>query len=486
MNVGVNYRSVIAGIGWILCRSAVLLGYAFLVARPLEPSGYSGSQILLMFFSPVVLGGWVYFAVRGMMHIWSGLTRYTLDDLELIARTPLWSRVVRWSSVASFVLPPATFPRAPEKLVLLAGDGRRLKLPLPRIRSAGAEPLLLSSVPGLSAHSLDSVRDPEPRTNSILRTRWRLYGAELPALYGILILFLLFTLGGLAFSWDFVNYLRISRRHFTATGLITEITKEDSGKDERVWTRVQYVASNGQTVRLHRKVLVSFADKFKKGDEVQVDYLPGNPRVGRIPGWDMDGRMWVYLLLTAPLVFVMYRATRVSLAKWLRPLRDRLAWVAKGQTGRFGFSGANLAELYVILPDRHRGTFILKPPSASQKKPGLWAWSRWFRRAGIEGRAAEGKFLILNPDQSRRMLSRVGGGNPFPGDYMVLDTAGAEDAEKILHERLANPNTPANEPATDHIVLSCIDNVVGPVTEQRWSPPSRRGSLTACAGSMVE
>ncbi len=438
--------------------------FGWLVAIPHEPSGRTGDQILLLLFAPAFAGSFLYFASRGLRRIRDGLTRFDVTERDITVRETFRTRVIRWSSVRGFLIPAARFPNRPQILVLLLDQNRRVTLPLERFRTAGADAILNNSILGLAEWGLEKVRLAEPTTLSPLRVRWRLHKSSLLALYGMPIFLLLLTIGSVMYGWRFVNYLRIRQSHKSISAHIREITKE-SGRHETVWTRVGYTAFNGQSVRLHRQVMVTFADRFKAGDQVAVDYLPKHPDVGRIPGWDLDGRSWAMCILMLLTIWFTARAMPRSAANWLCPLRERIAWAAKSSFPVVAFSVARLESLYEILPDKHTGALVLKPPPPNSKKPGLWAWARWLEKAGLKAHQSSGKFLILDSAQAKRLLDRMSGDNTFIGDYMILDSHDTEDAERIVSERFAKARPGEGDPSLDRGRFCCVNGVVGPLND---------------------
>ena len=464
MTIGMDSKSAVRGSLTILAVLGCGALYAFITAVPLGPSGRSGDQILLLLFAPALVAVGLYYLGRGAHRVWDGLTRFELTDRALTIRSPVRMRVVPWTSVEDFLLPPAGFPRAPESLVLLVRHSRAVALSIRRVRAAGAVSLLTTSVRGLGEWGLERVRPAGPTALSPMKVRWQLYQGDLFPFFIALVLFLLFTVGGLLFSWEFINYQRLRRSHVSTLARITEITRE-KGKNETVWTRVSYQAQNGRVVRLHREVMVPFADHFHVGDNVPVDYLPNHPRIARIPGWDLDDRRWVWLILVLPVVWVTYGTTKRGAANWLRPLRERLAWAAAPTLPHCTFSGADLQSLYPLFPDRHHGTLVLKPPSPASKKPGVRTWRRWFERAGISARPALDKFLILSPPEASRALERLGGGNDFVGGYMVLDCQTSAEAERLISEQLAKAKAGEAPSALEHVRFYYLDRLIGPLDD---------------------
>lgn len=467
MRVGIDFKAIILGWIAVLATAGVFAGYAWLEHAPDGPSGWSGSQLFLLLFAPVVAAVGGFGVVRGFIGVSRGATRYVLSDRELVVRYPLWTRRHSWTSVRDFLLPPANFPRAPRFLVLLFADNRPVPLPLRRIRAAGAAELLIASVPGLADWGVERVRTAKPTTLSPLRTRWRLYKADIFALYAAPIVLLLMVAGGILVGRNFIDYLRIDFSHDTARARIINITRDSGIREESVWTRVQFTAWSGQTIRLHRKVIVRFADRFHVGDSVTVEYLHDHPGIGRIAGWDLDSRQWILLLLLLPMIWFLYRGTRRIMAEWVGPLREHAIWGAKSGSLHLAFSSASLDTLYPLLPQEHVGTLVLKPPMASSKKPGLGPWFRWITRAGLLARKALGTFIILEPDQARRALDRLGGDNPFVGDYLVLNSATADDAERFLTEELPHltPDSTGSEAARVRVYLQ--NKGVGPLDDPR-------------------
>jgi hypothetical protein len=437
MIMGVHYKSVARGFLAVVLALLGAGGYVWIATVRLEPSGRTGQQILLLLFAPGILAALVYYIARGLHRVLSGLTRFEMTDRMLTVQGPLRTRVIGWASIKDFFLPPARFPDPPQSLVLVPADGRPVVLPVARLRAAGAEALILASVRCLPEWGMERVRAAKPATLSPMKVRWQLHKSVLVLLYGMLILFLVAALGGILVSWNYVNYLRIRHSHVSAWAEVTQIDKESSGKDETTWTRIRYVAANGRTVRLRRQVKPQFAEQYQTGDRVTVDYLPDHPAIARIPGWDLDDRQWMMLIFTVPLAWVTFRATKRGIAIWLGPLRERLAWSAAHDSPLCAFSGASLNSLSAIFPDLHVGTMVLKPPPPGSKKPGVGAWARWLDRAGIEARRAAGKFLILAPAQSQRLLERLGGSNAFLGGYVLLDCGASDEAERLISEQLA-------------------------------------------------
>jgi hypothetical protein len=463
MKIGIHRKTIIQGVLLIAAAVGGAALYIFVESARMSSSGRSGQQIFLLLFAPAAGGYLLYLFSCGLYQVWLGLTRYTVTPNELIVRSPLRTRAIPWKSVRDFELPPATFPKAPDTLVLLLAADGTAKLPLRRFREVGTDGMLTSSVPGLAEWGMERVRRGQPTVLSRLRVRWQLYKSTLFGLAAAPLLFIVMLLGALALSWDYVNYFRIRQSHDSVQGQITAIIKEE-GKNETVRAHVHYVAWNGQKVDLRRPVALGFADRFKVGDSITVNYLHRHPSIGRIPGWDLDSSQWILGILVLPFVWVSYRIMKQSLANWLRPLRDRLFWGSAPGSQHLLISGASLDMLYSLLPDRHVGAIILKPPAQKSKKPGLDVWAAWFKRAGIEARKGLGKFLILAPDQARRMLDRVGGDNAFPGGYMVVDCQTTDEAERIIQAQLATAQA-GGQTSMEHVRFYDLDAAVGPLND---------------------
>jgi hypothetical protein len=463
MKIGIHRKSIIQGLLLIACAVGSAALYIWVELARMSTSGRSGEQIFLLLVAPAAAGYLLYLLGRGIWRVGLGLTRYIVTPSDLTIRSPLRSRVIQWKSVWDFRLPPADFPKAPDTLELILAPNGSVKLPLARFRQAGLDATLTAAVPGLAEWGLEHVRS-EPRVLSLLRVRWQLHKSTLFSMAAAPLLCIVMLFGSLALCWDFVNYLRIRHAHDSAQAQITSIIKEE-GKNETVRTHVRYSAWNGQTEELRRPVVVSFADRFKVGDSIQVDYLHRHPSIGRIPGWDLDSSQWLLSIITLPVVWVTYRVSKVSLGNWFRPLRDRLFWGSAPTAPHLFMSGATLDGLYTMLPERHIGAIILKPPPKNSKKPGLKFWAAWFKKAGIETQSGLGKFLILAPYQAQKMLQRLGGDNAFAGGYMVIDCQSADEAERIVQAQLATAQA-GNQTSTEHVRFYDLNGAVGPLNER--------------------
>ena len=295
-----------------------------------------------------------------------------------------------------------------------------------------------------------------------MKVRWRLYNAEIPIIFAALSFFLLFGLGSLVLSWEFINYWRIERHHYSAAATVTQI-KVENGKDKSVWASVRYTTWDGHAERLRREVAVNFSDAVKVGDQVTVDYLPNQPWIGHIRNWDLDGRKWVWLIMALPTVLLTFLQLKVLLGRWCGPLHEQLLWGAIAPSQECVLSPANLHMLAEIAPARHEGTLMLKPPKGSNKPlPGTVA--RRLKDAGLEAREVLQKFVVLGPDESRRLLSRMGAKETYEGGYMVLDCATAQEAERLLLEA-ANGDATAEARLLQSTQIHCLDQTLGPLSE---------------------
>jgi hypothetical protein len=455
MRIGVHYKSVVQGLVMLGVACGLAWGYWWLVTVRIAPTGRTGQQILIMMFAPVATVVFLQFVGRAFKKVWLGFTRYAILENGLVVNGPLRTRTISWQSIRDFILPANTFPKAPGTLVLVMADSRIVRLPLVRFRDACALELLTGSVPGLNSWDIERVRSPAPKTLSPLQVRWHRIKPNLFLLYFGLTLLPLMTLGVVAFSWDFFNYLRISRSHLSSTAQITEITTDDTGKDEKVWVRVVFKTWNGRSIKLHRKVLVGFRDRFKVGDQIAVDYLPDNPSIARIPGWDLDGRQWILAVMSLPLLWVMFAATKRALAECFGPLRRRLAWVCDPSCPRLGLSNASLGTLHVLLPDAHVGTLVLKPTL-----PGS---PRQLKAAGIETRQAMKRFVILSPTEARRLYDRLGSEESFSGDYFILDCKDNDEAEQILLQYFSGLSWLLGGSLPEKTRFHCAKSIVAPL-----------------------
>ncbi len=463
MPIKINKTSIANGCVTILVAAATASLYVWVETVHIQGSRFTGEQIFLLPFAPIAACGLLYFLARGLQLIWSGLTRYTVADYALIIHSPVGTRQVPWSTIDDFLLPPAKFPKAPEALVLLLAQNRRMVVSIARFREAGAEPLLLAFVPGLAEWGLERVKTPLPTACSVMAVRWRLYKASMLSLYGMLVLFLFTTVGCLTIAWNSFNYLRIRQSHVSAQAKITNITTEP-GRHGTVWATIRYTALNGQIVRLRREVRPDFADRFRLGDRVTVDYLRSDPLIGRIPGWDLDGRQWILLVILLPFTWATYRVTRNCAANCLGPLRERLAWSSQGSAPYVTFSGANLKTLFTLVPEKHIGIMMLKPSRSGSQGRGVREFIRAFEQAGIQASQAAFNLLALATDQARRMLNRMGGDQAgFPGDYMVLECPTTEAAERLLQEQWANSQSEKDQLTPPQIRLYCLKRFVGPL-----------------------
>jgi hypothetical protein len=432
MTVGFDSKTVVRGLGIISGALAASAIYAWLVWVPLRPSGRTGQQIFLLILSPIVVGWCLYCIYRGLNRIWTGLTRFDLAPGKLVIRSPLRTRILPWGSVQDFFLPPARFPKPPQELLLLLRNGQSVRLPLSTFRAAGVQEMLKANLPGLAEWGLERVRTCEPTTLSPLRVRWNLHRQNLIPLFITSILLLMTVLAVLMESWDLFNYVRIRRSHESAPAEIVEIEKRGSEKDETAWARVRYTVPDGRVFRLHRKVAFDFLTRFKVGERVTVEYLPAHPGIARIKDWDLDGRQWIMLILFVPLAWFLYRVFKRMLAQWFRPLRAQIGWAADPSLPHITFAPAHLQTLAALLPERHAGSFFLKPPPASSRKPGIIAWARTLRKAGLDSQKVLDRWLVLSADQAARMLARLGGSNSYDQGYAVADCPNPDEIEKVF------------------------------------------------------
>src|SRR5581483_3715783 len=184
MQVGRHIGSVATGLLQMLA-AVVGAGIYFLIVKiPMESDGSrSGEQVLLIGLAPVAAGALILLLARGAKRAWQGLTRYTLTPAGLQIRPPVGGRSVAWSQVNDFVLPPAPFPRPPQKLILKLSNAKQEELPLKRFCEAGAASELMAHVPGLAGNGLERVRQEAPKALSILGTRWKRYRSDLPFIF---------------------------------------------------------------------------------------------------------------------------------------------------------------------------------------------------------------------------------------------------------------------------------------------------------------
>jgi hypothetical protein len=379
------------------------------------------------------------FAGYGFARIGSALKRYQLADDALTINSLIRSRTIAWGDIVNFQLPPAAFPLAPTTLVLVPRNGRNVKIQLSRFRATGADDLLLKSVPGLADWGLERARTPDSVSLSILRTRWKLHRKSILMFAGGVVFTLLVGLGMLLYCWDLLNYFRISRWPVAAAAVVTDIERDDSGKDERVHVTVRYVTDTGRTMRMRRHVMAGFADKHQVGDVIVINYLHNHPSIARVPEWDMDVREWVFGLFCLPLLWMSYRVTKQSAAELFRPLRDVLAWGAKAETGEIIFPGIDLATLYALAPEHHAGAIVLKPPFRTiQQKMGADGWAGRFKRAAIPCVRRQRNLLLFDALQAARFLQRLGEVEvKYIDDYAVLATDDIAELEQRLPTKAA-------------------------------------------------
>ena len=472
MSIGIHFKSILLGFLVSLGAGAVLAIYVYVATFAAADPGRSGKQLFLLLFLPLIVGGCVYLAGLGLSLTWGGLTRFAFTADALTIRGPLRTRAIPWTEVRDFVLPSPNFPRAPEWLVLLLASGRRVTLSLQRIRAAGAEPWLGDFVPGLTEWGLERVRAAEPMTKSILRVRWQLYKSNLIALYFAAVFFFMTVLATAGVGWNYINYERISRSHKSALATITEIMRT-SGKYQSTWVRAGYTAWNGQSVQLHREVKFDFAERFKVGGVVKVDYLPEQPSTCRIPDWDLDERKWLMAVLWVPVLWVSHRVMRRSSVPWLLPLRAPLVWAAERSSAQLAIANTDLRDLSALLPARHAGTLVLVPPLSAPRVPGLRDWERQFRDAGIDAHSMRDRCLVLMPDQVKVVLDRIGDEPCYSSDYFCLDCTSADEVERFL-ARLVEKADLGNRvkmrglsenASAPEVELCFIDGVLSPVDD---------------------
>jgi hypothetical protein len=469
MQVRIQWGRVVAGLLGVVAACAGAAIYVWIVSFPLGADGHrDGQQILLIAFAPLVAVGILVLVGKSLQHAWRGLTLYDINADSITLRTPLGSHTIQRSDVRDYSLAPGSFPDPPRQLLLdLSPPPQRIALPLELLRKAGAEPALVRCFPFLGEGAIDRVRTASDAVApSSLRVRWALNRSALAMLYGGLIMLLLFAGGGLVMSWEFFNYLRITRSHRTATAQVTEIIEDRSSRNHTVHARVEYLASNGQGVRLRREVAPSFMFRFKVGDHVTVDYLPDHPRIGRIRDWDIDGRQWVLLVVSLPLIVLAGQVTRKSAADWFRPLREEFQWRASGAPASVvSVTDAALDTLHAVVPERHVGGAMVIFPRSKGHGEGFLVWQRRLRHADIEAKAVAGTFLALSSADATRMVARIGDGFDLRCDYFVLDYQSADDAERfalewLIDNRIRTIVTDAD--AMSHVKIFLLKGVAGP------------------------
>jgi hypothetical protein len=431
--VGIRIRSVLLGLFLLVLLVACALGYAWLIYWPDTRSGQrSSDQLLLIFFTPFAAGPFIYTVFRVLRMLQNGLTRYTVGNALQIHR-PLWTRVIRWSDVTDFELPPSRFPKPPKELVLILSSGRREFLPVRRFEQSGADVLLRERVPGLAEHGLDRVRRNTTRTISSWRVRWSLHAEDLvPLLFGC-VFGIACVVAAIGWGWDYVNYVRLQYASVATQGTVSKVDADEDQSSESVcYATVRYTNSLGKHFKIHRRVPVSFVNARVPGTSVTVEYLPNHPSIARIRGWDLDGRMWAALLFIIPLIPIGFTSAS-RLLRWFQPLRDVIRWSVDANIPAIFLPGADIVALSIAFPGRHEGQLVLEPPraSAAHDKPSGWAWKRSLKKAGLSPRQLGNSFLLLSREDSARLIGRIGARTEFKVPYYVLDCIDTDHAAEF-------------------------------------------------------
>ncbi len=424
------FRLLVVGLLWIMAAAGSSWFYYWITTTDVSDSKSRGNQFFLILCAPLAVL-WILHAFgTGLRSLWNGLKQYKLSPQGVSVRTPLGRRrTLNWTDIRDFALPPGPFPRPPEKLLLIPREGSALSLPLSLIPKDDLHARLPEWFTPLAEHPLDQVyssaASPVP---SLPHTRWRYCRYDFPALYGGILFTLLGVLGGLACGYDYINYLRLRDNHFTAQARIVKIEQGDRS----VHLRLEYTSAAGREYRLRSEVPTRFSQTHHVGDRVTVEYLPHRPGIGRVKGWDLDGRSWLMMFFCLPFAWIGFSLLGRFANGWMRPLRRRFGWkvISGEQFALFQLAGAGLEALYAMFPEQHQGAMAIWRLSAA--KPGQTfsleapRLARWLRRSGIDGTLHEKKFVCLNRDEAAKLLRRFGQEQTMRGTYMVCDDPGPE------------------------------------------------------------
>lgn len=429
--------SVLLGILLILLLLGLSGGYLFLMAWPMSETGrLTGQQILLMLWSPAILGAAIFGIWYGARRVGAGLTSYTVDVQGTIRNGPLHSRRIPWSDICDFALLPGNFPAPPRALALYPRSGEPIEIELQKLAPADVEQIA-AWYPPLAEHGINRVKRKTPSIKSALRVRWDLSGSELfPGVLAAGMLVAL-SLAGFHLARDTVDYWRIRLHHESTVGVITSIYIDHSGKHDSTYASVGYSLPNGQKHRLRHEVRGDFPSHCKVGDKVTIEFLPTNPSVARIQDWDLDGAQWVFLIFLFPLLFIVGIGTRGMVDKWLFPLSTIFRWSSSHDQTPSPIVSINDARLFSLnqaLPERHRGAMFLKPKKG-KGEPTVNGLASQLRKAGIECKCVIESYVALDRANAGHLIERLADDDSYEGRYGIVDMQTAEEVEKYLVQK---------------------------------------------------
>lgn len=231
-------------------------------------------------------------------------------------------------------------------------------------------------------------------------------------------------------GWDHVNYWRIRAGHETAIGKIVKMQWDG----DTASAIVRYTPRSSGEIQLHRSVLANFRNAKGIGDSVTVEYLPEHPEVGRIQGWDMDGRNWIFALLAAFFACIGVVALKRFTVAWVMPLRMTSSWKATpdGKRCRVEVSPNRLAWEREAFAEWHAGAVVFN--RIVERRNGATIErnrANVMTKAGLSVRRLAGGSVAMGLEEAARLWERLGMAENISADYRVLRTGNVAEAERV-------------------------------------------------------
>ena len=117
MTIGISHKTIII-LGILKTggmRSTATTAYVWVESFPLDPDGRSGQQIFLLLLTPMIAGGFIYYAALGIRGVGRGLKSSAIASLEtdLTIRSLMHVRTIPWGKYSEFLAPSCPFSSSP-------------------------------------------------------------------------------------------------------------------------------------------------------------------------------------------------------------------------------------------------------------------------------------------------------------------------------------------------------------------------------------
>ncbi|MEM6392481.1 MAG: DUF3592 domain-containing protein [Planctomycetota bacterium] len=273
----------------------------------------------------------------------------------------------------------------------------------------------------------------------------------------------------------------------TTTATVLDIEQ----RDKSTHARIEFVTPDGQTIRKRRRVPERFSDEVGVGGSVSVRYLPDNPKVAEIKGYDLAGRSWILFVIAMPFAGLMLLALPGQFSSLVGPVRRITAWravedpetpihhiIALGETPP--------QRTVHAFPDRHRGpATLLRFKSGQDDTSGLEFLQKTLDKHGVPSRMIAKSQLLLGGSSAEKLWGRIG--KRAAGDdklnYACLDMpedTPEDDAEAWLKERLEDGGGIEREALAELRFYSAA-GAVGPFSKDQLTGAFNRWVATLVA-----